>query len=241
MLAVAAIATVRVLELDRTHLVPWLTSAPVVTAFLSGNTTLFIALALALAWRFRDRTRLVVAGVATAATLKLWPIALVTWLWLSGRRRAASSVLTVTAAAIFGPWAAIGFRGLTDYPAMLSDMSHQFARNGSWLITWLVETGLPYRAASGIALLAAAVLVGVAALRIADRARFSLVTAAGITATATPWLHYFCLLVLPFSGLSWLLLPALWIPLDAARVFGHVLLQESGRVLGSFSLRVRSF
>jgi hypothetical protein len=43
---------------------------------------------------------------------------------------------------------------------------------------------------------------------------------AGITATATSWLHYLCVLVLPRGGASWLLLPALWLPVHVGRRLG---------------------
>jgi hypothetical protein len=152
--------------------------------------------------------------------LKLWPIALVAWLWFSGRRRAAVYAVAATAATIVLPWAAIGFRGLRGYPSMLGDMSGDLAPNGSWLIAWLVNLGAPYRLAAAVGLLAAALLVATAALRVADATRFVLVAAGGITATATSWLHYMCVLVLPRGGATWLLLPALWLPVHVGRRLG---------------------
>jgi hypothetical protein len=220
LLALAAVAVVPVLGLGQRYFWLWLTGAPVVIGLLSGNTILLVALALACAWRFRDRPGIAGAGVAVAVVLKLWPATFVVWLWVTGRRRAALYAVAGTAAAIVLPWAAIGFRGLRGYPGEVSDMSGDLAPYGSWLIAWLIDRGASYHLAAAIGLVLALALLAASAIRGPDSLRFVLAAVAGITATAVSWLHYLCLFVLPTRGRSWLLLPALWLPIRVGREWG---------------------
>lgn len=177
-----------------------------------------LALLVALAWRYRDDVAGVAGAVGLAIVLKvfLWP--LVVWLAVTRRRRAAFAAVGVAVALAFLSWAAIGFAGLADYPALLRQLSDLEAENSYSALALLTALGAPSLVASGLVVVAAAALL-VLAWRSAredsagreerDRRSLILVLAAGLVLTPILWLHYLVLLVVPVA-LARPRLSALW-------------------------------
>ena len=195
-------------------------SVPVFTAVSVGTLTPLLFLAAAAAWRYRDRTWPAAVAVASVVLIKifLWP--LVVWLFLTGRRTAASLSVTLVGAASLIGWWIIGFAGFGAYPSLLRTLSRvEYAT--SYSIAALARAlGIGNSAAYGIAAAAAIVLVGL----LARRARrntdspfaLTLAIAAGLALSPILWLHYLALLLVPLalsrprlSGL-WFLPLAFW-------------------------------
>jgi len=218
----AVVLALRVLEVrDPRCYGAALASAPVFAGAGIGAISPLLLLALACAWRYRDRALAAGALVAYAATAKvfLWPV----WLWLVRTRRfraaavAAVAALTGTAAA----WAAIGFAGLREYPALLSRLTGLVGPESYSPYALGRALGLGGAGAQAAAYVLAALVAAAALRRVRDDGRL-LTAAIAVALVATPilWPHYLVLLFLPialarpsFSPL-WLAPAAMWI--DAA-------------------------
>jgi hypothetical protein len=171
---------------------------PVTDAVSSGNVTIFLGLAAALAWRFRDRSRGVGAsvGISIAAKVLLWPLVI----WLAATRRVAATAWSVAIAlvALFVSWAAVGFRGLTEYPELVQRLTERLDERGYTLYALGLEGGLSSgvsRAlwlALAVALVAATVEMG---RRGDDRRAYVLALTTAIAVSPIVWLHYFALLL----------------------------------------------
>jgi alpha-1,2-mannosyltransferase len=198
---------------------------PVLSAIQTGNVTLLMALAAALVWRFRDRDRAsgLALGVSLAAKLYLWP--LVVWLLVTRRVRAAGWSVLVALVVLVGTWAAIGFAGLTGYPALL----HRLSENSDEWALSVYAVALDAGASSFVArALWLAVAVGVLALGIAlarsgdRRGAFIVLVAASIAFSPIVWLHYFALLVVVVAvaeqslGLAWFAPLLMWLTMGGA-------------------------
>jgi hypothetical protein len=198
-----------------------LLAAPTIAVLGAGALSSLLALLAALAWRFRDR-RLVAAvlvGAAIVAKLFLWP--LLVWLVATRRTRTAGIVVGGGLAAALAGWAAIGFAGLRDYPALLGGLASSQQADGYAPVSLGLALGLPSTAARALA-----AVVGLALLALAvrhgrgpdgDRRAFMLAVAASLALSPVVWLHYFALLLLPL-GLArprftplWLAPVALWV------------------------------
>ena len=180
-----------------------ITCAPVISAVRLGTLTPVLILLLAMAWRWRDRCLIVGGALAVAIALKLflWPF--VVWL-LGTRRYAAAGVATgLAVGATFAAWAAIGFDGLVDYPALVRRLTEVVADRGYSLVALGVELGLPDAAADALPWLIGSSLLALAvasARRDPDSKRaFSLTVISAIALTPIVWLHYFALLVVPLA------------------------------------------
>jgi len=221
LLAAATGLTLRVLDvLDWRCYGVALASVPVLQSLRLGALTPLLALALALAWRFRDRRWVAASALAAAIVLKLflWPMLL--WLVVTRRARTALATAVVVAGSSVLAWAAIGFAGLRNYPALVSELSAAVQEKGYSLVALGVAAGLPPDVARFAALAGGAVALGVVLLvgrRHGDRAAFVAAVGASIALTPIVWLHYFMLLFVPiaiarprFSPL-WALPLAFWI------------------------------
>jgi hypothetical protein len=191
-------------------------SAPVLNGIIWSNVTLLLVPAVALAWRWRERWARagVIVGLAIAAKLILWPLLF----WLLGTRRykAFGIAVATSTAAIFLPWAVIGFDGLTGYPDLLHVAEQVFGPHSYSVATMLsaegVDGDLALRAAPMVGLLIALV-AGVAGWRGRDAASISLAVLATILGSTIVWEYYYALLLVPlaiarprFSGL-WMVMP----------------------------------
>jgi alpha-1,2-mannosyltransferase len=184
-----------------------------------------LALLVALAWRYRDRVAATSAALGAAIVLKvcLWP--LIVWLAATRRWAAALGAAGLALGLALASWAAIGFRGLGDYPELLRRLSEVEAANSHSAFAMLVALELPESLARLLVVVAAAALLAFAwriarAARTddADRRAFVLALAAGFVLTPILWLHYLVLLVVPIA-LARPRLSALWFAPLALSVF----------------------
>jgi hypothetical protein len=164
-----------------------------------------LVLLVALGWRYRERA--VAAGIAAggAIVLKvfLWP--LVVWLLVT-RRWLAAAVSAATAVGLaLVSWAAIGFAGLSDYPALVRKLSDLEAKSSYSAFADLRWLGLPERASQLVTVVAAVLLLAVG-WRLArrdpvdgERRALTLALAAALVVTPILWLHYLVLLVVPVA------------------------------------------
>ncbi len=192
--------------------------APVASAVQTGNLTLPLALCAALAWRCRDSRAGVPVALATAVKLFMWPLVL----WLAATRRWRQTLVAIVLAAVvlLASWAAIGFAGLVDYPALVRRLNTLQAPHSYTLYALGLELGAPALLAkivwlaAGLGALAGCVMVGRAGN---DRGSFVLAIVASLALSPIVWLHYFALLLVPFAinrarfGLVWLLPIVLWV------------------------------
>jgi alpha-1,2-mannosyltransferase len=187
---------------------------PVTDAVTTGNITILLGLAAALVWRFRDRPAVAGAslGVSIAAKVFLWPLTV--WLAASRRLSAALWSLVVAASALVLSWAAVGFRGLADYPDLVRRLTERMDERSYTLYALGVDLGLPEGVAWTLWMaLALAILVAVILLarRGDDRRSFVLGLTAAIAFSPIVWLHYFALLLVavavarPRLGAVWFL------------------------------------
>lgn len=210
-----------------------LSSFPVLLAATFGNATLLLVAAAALAWRYRDRPVVtgVAVGLAIALKLFLWPLGI--WLLVTRRFRAALVAAVAASAAVFVPWAAIGFDGLRDYPSLLRVATDVFAPHSDSLYAGALGLGLPSQLAHRAALAAGLLLLaGAAALARrpdGDRRAFAVTIAAALVLSPIVWPHYFALLLVPLAiarpafDRVWLAMPGFWLaffllPLPSANV-----------------------
>lgn len=197
------------------------TSQPVVSSVRGGTFTPILVLLVALAWRWRDRPWISGGSIALAISFKifLWPMVV----WLAATRRfAAAAVAVVLAVALtLGAWAAIGFRGFTEYPELARKLADIFGPGGLSLVALGGHLGLSGAAAGalswavGLSLLACVVML---ARRGEDeRMTFSVALVAALALTPIVWLHYFALLVVPLAlvwprlSWAWLLMWPMWL------------------------------
>lgn len=192
---------------------------PVLSAWLVGNVTLFLALGLALLWRHRDHA--VAAGVLAAVLVSfkvfLWPLGL----WLLATRRyvaigwAIASGLAINLVA----WGIIGFDEVGRYRSLLSALADEREDLGFSVVSVALREGIARSPAYALALLltaAAAAACVVAGRRGRDHGSLALAVAVCLLATPVVQLHYFALLLVPLAlarprlGVAWMLPLAFW-------------------------------
>jgi glycosyl transferase family 87 len=186
-----------------------------------GQVSCLLLLAAAAAWRWRDRTPVAAVAVATAIALKLFLVPLAVWLWVTGRRAAAALAVALAAAGTLVAWAVMGFRGMAEYPHLLSALSRVEQGFGFSPVALTTGLGLSGGAGRALALAATAALLiaaGVLARRAdGDRRAFALAVVACLTLSPIVWLNYFVLLLAPLGlaarrlSPAWLLVLAPWI------------------------------
>ena len=195
--------------------------APVYVGVQTANVTLPLLFAVACCWRYRDRPALgaLSAGLAIAAKIICWPLAV----WLAATRRfgkTAMGAALVAALVTFGLWALIGFSGLRGFLANLNGHRVAETQRGYTVQAVAADVGLP--AVAGTALWAGVVIVLIALCVIYgrrgdDRRSFSFAIVACILASPIVWIHSYALLLAPvalyrprFSAV-WLLPALLWV------------------------------
>jgi alpha-1,2-mannosyltransferase len=193
---------------------------PSVSAVLLGNLSIPFAFALAVAWRYRDRVwpPAWALGLAIAGKFLLWPMLI----WTLATRRVATTIgaVAIGLVATSVAWAAIGFDGLTGYPALLRRLSDIQSERSYSIVGMTATAGLGGTAGRVLTLLAGgALLAGCVVLaRRRDEARsFTCAVAATLVLSPIVWLHYLVVLLVPMSILRprftplWLLPVLLWI------------------------------
>jgi alpha-1,2-mannosyltransferase len=193
---------------------------PTVSGVLLANVSIPLAFALAVVWRYRDEMRppAVALGLAVSTKLLLWPM----FVWMLAMRRLRATFWAVVAGLVvtFVAWAALGFAGLTGYPALLRRLSAIQSENSYSFVGMAATLGLGdvvgqvVTVVVGLGVLVACVVF---ARRGDDVRSFTCAVAATLALSPIVWLHYLALLLVPlaiarprFSPL-WLLPVLLWV------------------------------
>jgi alpha-1,2-mannosyltransferase len=185
-----------------------LASMPALGALRLGTFTPLLLLALAVAWRFRNRALVcaTATGLAVAVKLFLWP--LVVWLVLSRRIASAALAAAIAVVVTVAAWAALGFAGMTAYPALLASLTASVQAKGWSVVSLSVAAGASATAGKLFAAAAAATLLLVAGVLRRDVVSFAFAVAAAIVLSPIVWLHYYLLLAAPVALVSPALSPA---------------------------------
>jgi len=155
-----------------------LVSLPVMASIGLGNATALLMLSTALLWRWRDRPHHGAVAFSCGLLVKpiLWPLFI--WLLATRRTRLSVEAAVIASLAALAGWAAIGFDGLAEYPALLRAASNAMASNNLLVTNVLLDSGLSLRiAALSSLLLGACLLIGSIWVR-SDLDRFALGIAA---------------------------------------------------------------
>lgn len=194
--------------------------APTWNAIENANISAALTLAVALVWRYRATVWPLAAtlGLAVSTKLFLWP--LIVWAVATRRIRTAWLALALGLALTFVSWAAIDFRGLTGYPALVSRLSDLNADNSYSFVGIAAALGLGplvgqiLMLAVGGTLLAACVNLG---RHGDDRRAFTCAIAASLALAPIVWQHYLVVLVVPLAlarprfSVVWLFPAVLWL------------------------------
>jgi hypothetical protein len=167
-----------------------------------------LVLLVALLWRYRDRPLVAGAasGLAIVTKLFLWP--LVVWLALTRRLRAAVVGVLVAAGLALASWIVIGFRGLAEYPRLLSRLVEVEAHNSYSAFALLRMVDVPEPAARALVVVSGLALLALAwraardpgsSPRERDRRSLGLALAAALVLTPILWIHYLVLLYVPIA------------------------------------------
>lgn len=177
-----------------------------------------LVLFVALGWRYRDRALGGGAAIGAAVVLKVFLVPLVVWLAATRRWRGARAAVGTAAGLALVSWAAIGFRGIVDYPSLLRRLSDLEAEMSYSAFALLRTFEVPELVARGLVLAASATLLALAwragrahsfGRSEHDRRSLTYALAAGFVLTPILWLHYLVLLVVPIA-LARPRLSALW-------------------------------
>ncbi len=182
--------------------------APVLSGIQTGNLTLLLALIAALAWRYRSRRLLLglLVGLAVAAKVFMWPLAI----WLIATRRFAAA-LVAAGVGMASILLILPFGNPLDYFRIAHANAEVMGRHAYSLYVLLGADG-----AARAAWLAVAALVLLAAFFSDDRSSFTFAIAACILFSPVVWIHYFALLLVPLAiarprfGVLWLVPIAYW-------------------------------
>jgi hypothetical protein len=221
-----------------------LASLPVLAGIQTANLTLPLALALAAVWVLRARS--VGAGLVLASTLAtklfLWPL----FVWLAATRRYRAAAVSAGSAAlmILVSWAALGFAGARDYPAILGLLADALESDSYTPFALAHDLHAPEHVARAIGfVIAGAALVGSWVLGRGgdDRRSFTLAVVAALLFTPIVWLHYFALLFVPVAVVRDRL-SALWaVPLAPwlfAEGYGNGTTAQTALMLATFGVLV---
>jgi hypothetical protein len=194
-------------------LVTALLSPVVMQGLFFGNLTLALMVPIALAWRYRDRPWAGGSALAFAIAAKLYSWTMVFWLVFARTFKAAAISVGLAAALVIVPWAAIGFEGFVDYPALLRAVQEVYATISLSLSTSLAGFGVPTSLAVTLAGVAGICLVGLAwwlsGRPDGDRRAFAAVIGACIIASPIVWQNYTALLFIPIA-ITWPRLHPAW-------------------------------
>jgi alpha-1,2-mannosyltransferase len=194
-----------------------LASMPALGALRLGTFTPMLLLALAVAWRWRDRVVACAAAVGGVVALKLFLWPLIAWLLVSRRFATAALAAAIAIVTTIGSWAAIGFTGMHDYPALLASLTASVQAKGWSVVSFALAAGASAAVGKALAVTCAAALLLAAVLVRRDAWSFTLAIVAALVLSPIVWLHYFLLLVAPLAiaypvlSPAWALLLVFWI------------------------------
>jgi hypothetical protein len=192
---------------------------PVLSGWLVGNVTLFLALGLAALWRYRDRPLAagVIAAVVVSSKVFLWPLAL----WFVATRRWVALAWMVASGIVMNvvAWAVLGFDEIGRYRALLHALADARDDLGFSVVSVALREGVARGPAYALALvLAGAVATAciVAGRRGLERGALALAVTVCLLASPIVQVHYFALLLVPLAiarprlTLPWALPLAFW-------------------------------
>ena len=204
---------------------------PVVLGLRLGGLTPLILFGIAVAWRRRAQVRAPAVAIAAIVAAKLFPWTVCVWLLVTRRFRALGLMILLTALAVVAGWAVIGFKGMTDFPQMLSNLSSVSEAVSVSPVAALLALGLPASVATAMALAGTAGLL-VVAWRVArqpdgERRALGLAVMAAMIASPIVWPHYLALVLVPIALMSPTLSAIWFVPLLAylapiAQTQGHL-------------------
>jgi alpha-1,2-mannosyltransferase len=230
--------------------------APVTGEFFIGNVNLALAGLLAGAWlalRTGSARGEVAAGalVAVAALIKVFPILVILWFVLDGRRRAAIAALATMGLLVLATIPVVGLQPWLDYPTVLlnlgppEQMTHVLAPSA-----WLSEL-VPVPVARAIVFVAAIAAMVWATLRRSDPVSYALAVTASLLVAPALFHHYLVLLLVPLllavrhtTSIVWIVLAYLLMSVGNQAVLGEGtwigsrLLPTAGAVLVAVGLLV---
>ena len=187
-------------------------SVSVVALARTCNASALVAPLIALGYRWNSAP----TGIAVALKLYAWPLLL--WGGITRGRRDLAIGIGAAAAAIFVPWAAIGFDGVTRYVSVARDITE--ATQGS-------TYALPLPLSITITALA---LAGMWIRRHFPSSSFAFGVLAMLSATPVLWDFYFSAVFVPLAlqrpraSVAWLVPIAMWWAPDALHVASMFLL-----------------
>ena len=162
-----------------------------------------LVLGAAVMWRWRDRLWAPAIALASIVIAKVFPFPLAAWLLITRRYRQLVLAGALGVSLTLVAWAVLGFAGLAEYPAMLSNLSFIQEGRSDSLVAVLLSAGLSARASQALALLAAGGLVGLAwrlgRTEDGQRQAFGMAVMAALTASPIVWDHYLVLLFVPIA------------------------------------------
>ena len=189
-------------------------SCPAVSAVGGGTVSPFLLLGAAALWRYRSTWWKAGPLLAFLLVMKLflWPLA--AWFLATRRYGATLAAAALTLATTLAAWAAIGFVGLREYPALLDKLTALVGPNSFSSYAFGLAIGAPAGAAElalkGASAVAFCALVWAGRRRLDERQAFLACLAAALFLTPILWPHYLVLVFVPvalasrrFSGL-WL-------------------------------------
>jgi len=193
---------------------------PSISGVLLSNVSIPLALALAVLWRYRDAVwpSALALGLSVAAKLLLWPMFV--WTLATRRLRTTATAIVLGLAFTVAAWAAIGFAGLSEYPALLRRLSDIQSENSYSIVGMAATLGFPDPVGRGLTLgVGGALLLGCVLLaRRGDEPRsFACAVVATLALSPIVWLHYLVVLLVPLAILRprfsaiWLLPVLLWV------------------------------
>jgi hypothetical protein len=178
----------------------------VIEAVQTANVSLPLTLLVAVMWRYRDRPGLSGAALGYAVSLKLFLWPLVVWLWVIGRRVAASVAAAVAAASVI---LLVPFTSLRDYVHLLRELTRVFEHDAYTPFALLTDMGFADSLARAIT-----VTTGLALLAFACRRRsIGLAIASALVLSPIVWRHFFVLLLVPLAVSRPRLDPVWFIPI----------------------------
>jgi alpha-1,2-mannosyltransferase len=175
-------------------------SFPFVSGLAVGQPAGLFALAGAVAWLYRDSWKGAVAvGALIAAKLIAWPLVL--WLVITGRIRCSLIAVASAAGLLAASWATVGFKGLLDYPKLLSADAHAFEELSHSTVGWAMRVGASASLVTAIAVIyaLAVALAVVTAGRRSDLGWFAGALTLGLLTSPILWSHYLVLLFVPLA------------------------------------------
>jgi hypothetical protein len=226
-------------------------ASPVVCSLFYGAVDLLLMLGLAACWRWRDHAGR--AGLALGAIIALKLIALPLVIWFVATRRwlAAAVSLAVAGSLAALAWAGIGFRGVADYPHLLSLLTDVESTRGYSAVAMARALG----AGSGTAALAPYAVGGCLAAALwvvsrrsrgADGTTFFLGVLAALAFSPIVWQHSAALLLVPVAvlrprfGLVWTLPVLFWSTPDTADYVPSLRLAVFAVVVAALTARALS-